>query len=358
MVSVRYKELKSGKFSAYLDIYMKASDGKGKRNYEFLGIYVAKDYSSPKIRVAEVDKENVKLIQAIRNKRETELNFSAHGYQVPDKVNYNLLDYFDECLSKKFNYKLECVNIHLHRFVTDKNFTFIDVTPEFLESFQKYLLLKVSRNTTSAYMGVFRQYFKKLLIKGHIKISPFEDFKPIEEEYLERTTLTIEEVRMLSNTIPKKGNPQIRQAFLFACFTGLRYSDVRKLTYDEIKNDELVFRPQKTVKKLIRIPLMEQTKAMLNEVPKHEISNKVFWDLPEASPTNLYLKFWAHDAGITKNLHFHAARHSFATIALTHGMDIYTVKEILGHSKIEMTQVYAKIVSKKKQEELSKFPTL
>ncbi len=70
-----------------------------------------------------------------------------------------------------------------------------------------------------------------MLTKGHIKNSPFDDFKVIEEEYLERTTLTIEEVRKLSNTIPKKGNTQIRQAFLFSCFTGLRYSDIRKLRF-------------------------------------------------------------------------------------------------------------------------------
>ncbi|WP_316801955.1 phage integrase SAM-like domain-containing protein [Pedobacter nototheniae] len=165
MVSVRYKELKSGKFSAYLDIYMKTSDGKGKCNYEFLSIYVSKDYSNPKIRIAESDKENTKLIQVIRNKRETELNFYVHGYEVLDKINYKLLDYFDECLNKKFNSKLECVYIHLHNFITDKHFTFNDVTPDFLQGFQDYLLLKVSRNTTSAYLGVFRQYFKKCLQK-------------------------------------------------------------------------------------------------------------------------------------------------------------------------------------------------
>ncbi|MFC3560852.1 site-specific integrase [Pedobacter jamesrossensis] len=357
MISVRYKELKSGKFSAYLDIYMK-SDGKGKRNYEFLSIYVHKDYSNPKARVMEVDKENFKLLQAIRNARETELNFSAHGYEVPGKVNYNLLDYVDDCLNKKFNYKLECLNIHLHRYVEDKHTTFSDVNVEFLENFQKYLLTKVSQNTTSAYMGVFRQYYNKLITKGYIKSSAFSEFKAVEEEYLERTTLTIDEVRTLAKSVPKRGNSQVRHAFLFSCFTGLRYSDVRKITFDEIQDGHIVFRPQKTIRKIVRIPLTEQVKEIIKEVEVHPINRKIFWDLPTGQVTNMYLKFWGLEAGITKNMHFHAARHTFATIGLTFGIDLYTMKELLGHSKIEMTQIYAKIVDKKKEEELTKFPKL
>lgn len=357
MVTVRYKELKSGKFSVYLDIYMK-SNGKGKRNYEFLGIYMNKDYSNPKTRVMEIDKENYKLVQTIRSKREIELNFSAHGYEAPSRINYRLLDYFDECLNKKFNYKLECMNIHLHKFVEDKLMTFNEVNVNFLEQFQDYLLAKVSRNTTNAYMGVFRQYFNKLITKGIIKVSPFADFKPIEEEYQERTTLTIDEVRKLSKTIPKRGNSQIRQAFLFSCFTGLRFSDVRKISSDDIVDGFLVFRPEKTKKKIVRIPLSEQIGNIIKEVKQHPINKKIFWDLPSSQVTNLYLKFWGLEAGITKNLHFHAARHTFATVGLTYGMDLYTMKELLGHSKIEMTQIYAKIVDKKKQEELTKFPKL
>lgn len=358
MISVRYKQLKSGKYSAYLDIYMK-SEGKGKRNYEFLSIYVNKDYSNSKIRVLEADKDNLKLIQAIRNTRETELNFSAHGYEVKDKINYNLLDYFDSCLNKKFNYKLECMNIHLHRFVKDKRLTFRDVTVEFLEKFQNYLLLsKLSKNTANAYLSVFRQQFNKLLTKGIIKNSPFEEFKPVEEEYLERTTLTIEEVRILSKTHPKRGNSQIRYAFLFSCFTGLRYGDVKNFTYEEIKDGYLVFRPRKTSKKIVRIPLTEQIQEIIDKVEKHPINNRIFWDLPSGQVTNMYLKFWGLEAGITKNMHYHASRHTFATIGLTFGIDIYTMKELLGHSKIEMTQIYAKIVDKKKVEELMKFPKL
>lgn len=102
MVKVRYKKLASGKFSAYLDIYSNNS-GEGPRNYEFLKIYVSKDYSDPKTRIAEVDKDNMKVINAIRNSRETDTNFSENGYKKPGKTDYNLINYFRQCLKSKYN---------------------------------------------------------------------------------------------------------------------------------------------------------------------------------------------------------------------------------------------------------------
>lgn len=358
MVTIRYKELSSGKFSAYLDIYSNTGEGKGKRNYEFLKIYVDKDYSDSGTRISEADKDKLKIIKALRNKREDELNFSEHGYKQRAKINYNLQDYFDQCLSKKFNYKLECLIIHLKKYFPKRDVLIQDVDEDLLRNFQSYLLNQVSRNTTNAYMSVFRQHFNKLVVKGVIQASPFSSFKIIEEEDSERTTLTIEEVRTLANFIPKKGNSQIRHAFLFSCFTGLRFSDVKKLVYSEIQNDQITFRPAKTAKKIVMVPLIEDAKLIIEKLSKHPINKKVFWDLPSSQVVNVYLKFWALEAGIKKNLHFHAARHTFATIGLTFGMDIYTMKELLGHSKIEMTQVYAKIVDQKKKLEMSKFPSL
>lgn len=358
MVTVRYKKLKSGKFSAYLDIYTKNGSSKGKRNYEFLSIQVDKDYSEKGIRIAEADKEKLKLIQSIRNKREDQLNFSQHGYKAPESINYNLLDYLDECLENKFNYKLECLTVHLNKYLTNKNVVFNDVDEVLLQRFQSYLLKQVSQNTACAYMSVFRQYFNKLKAKGIVHKSPFETFKIVEEEYLERTTLTIEEVRALAKCTPASGNPQIRQAFLFACFTGLRFSDIKKLSYDEISGEEIVFRPAKTPRKIVRVPLVKDALLIIDEVEKHEINRKVFWDLPSSQVVNFYLKFWALEVGLKKNLHFHAARHTFATIGLTFGIDIYTMKELLGHSKLEMTQIYAKIVDEKKKAEMFKFPQL
>jgi hypothetical protein len=82
-------------------------EGKGKRNYEFLTIYVGKYYSVPGNRITESDKDNLKIINSLRNKRENDLNFQTHGYKQSVKINYSLLDYFDQCVAKKFYCKLE-----------------------------------------------------------------------------------------------------------------------------------------------------------------------------------------------------------------------------------------------------------
>ncbi len=358
MVTVRYKKLNDDKYSAYLDIYSAAGQGKGKRNYEFLKIYVTKDYSNPSTRIAEVDKDKMKVIKAIRNNREDKMSFSENGYQQNGKINYNLLDYFRSTLAKKFYYRLECVTIQLEKYADGEQIYFQDVDEDFLTLFQDYLLSVVSQNTANSYMTTFRQYFNKLVVKGIVQVSPFPTFKIVGLAETEITTLNIEEVRKLAACIPKKGNSQIRQAFLFCCFTGLRFSDVKKLTYDEIQDGHLVFRPAKTTQKIVRVPLLDDARSVMDKVDIHPKNNKVFWGLPSSQVVNLYLKFWGLEAGIKKSLHFHAARHTFATIGLTFGIDVYTMQKLLGHSKIEMTQLYAKIVDEKRKAEMLKFPSL
>lgn len=358
MVTVRYKKLKDDRYSAYLDVYSNNGQDKGKRNYEFLKIYVSKDYSDPSTRIAEVDKDKMKVIKAIRNNREDKMSFSENGYQQTAKINYNLIDYFRSCLAKKHYYRLECVTIQLEKYADGEKIYFQDIDEEFLTLFQDYLLSVVSQNTASSYMTTFRQYFNKLVVKGIVQVSPFPTFKIVGLAETEITTLNIDEVRMLAGCIPKKGNSQIRQAFLFCCFTGLRFSDVKKLTYDEIQDGHLVFRPAKTTQKIVRVPLLDDARSVMDKIDIHPKNNKVFWGLPSSQVVNVYLKFWGLEAGIKKSLHFHAARHTFATIGLTFGIDLYTMQKLLGHSKIEMTQIYAKIVDEKRKAEMLKFPSL
>ncbi len=361
MIKVRFKPLKSGMFSTYLDIYYKTSDNKSKRSYEFLGIHVHRDYSNSRVRIMEKDSENMKLVQAIRNKRETDLNFAKHGYEKPNRPSLELLDYLEECLTKKFNYKLECLIIHLHKYLGKKSFLISEVKEDFLDAFQNYLMLVVSQNTTHAYMSVFRQYYNKLVTRRIIDESPFETWNSVKEVHTERNRLTIEEVRKLAETKLDWGNEQIRLAYLFSCFTGLRISDVRVITYDNIINGHLVFRPKKTPQKIVSIPILDDVFKIIEQIPKHPISNKIFWGLPSTSHAiNIHLKEWAKFANLNNHraITFHTSRHTFATIGLTYGIDLYTMKELLAHSKIEMTMVYGKIISQKKEEEILKFPRL
>lgn len=121
----------------------------------------------------------MKVIKAIRNNREDKMSFSENGYQQTAKINYSLLDYFRDCLAKKYYYRLECVAIQLEKYTDGEKIYFQDVDEEFLSVFQDCLLVVVSQNTASSYMNTFRQYFNKLVVKGIVQTSPFPNFKVV-----------------------------------------------------------------------------------------------------------------------------------------------------------------------------------
>ena len=149
----------------------------------------------------------------------------------------------------------------------------------------------------------------------------------------------------------------------------MRLSDIITLKKEHIQIDKdkdgnsfhvLVIRPIKTTRtsgQLLKAPLSEQAVKILAEVKSSSKSELVFDALPQKQVINNWLKKWVKSANISKNLHFHSARHTFATLCLTSGIDIYTVSKLLGHTRIDATQIYAKIIDEKKQKEVQKFPT-
>lgn len=141
----------------------------------------------------------------------------------------------------------------------------------------------------------------------------------------------------------------MKTAFLFSCFCGLRYSDVKGLRWKDVIEENgkthLELRQQKTGK-VIYLPLsLQAQKFMPGE--KGNPDDAVF-DVPTLSDCDHVLKTWTSKAGITKRVSYHVSRHAFATMTLTMGADLYTTSQLLGHSDVETTQVYAKIVDKKK----------
>ena len=168
-------------------------------------------------------------------------------------------------------------------------------------------------------------------------------------EESERGFLTYDELKALANTpceIPVLGN-----AFLFSASTGLRWSDIEKLTWHEVQHSKemgyyIRFRQKKT-KGLETLPFSENA---FNLLPKQEPDmDLVFGNLKYSAWYNVKLKQWIMKAGISKNITFHSARHTYATLQLTLGTDIYTVSKLLGHKNISTTQIYAKVIDEKKR---------
>ncbi len=154
-----------------------------------------------------------------------------------------------------------------------------------------------------------------------------------------------------------KRNQEVKDAFLFSCFTGLRYSDVVNLTWDNISNDKIEFKQRKTGG-VEYLPISQTAKDILVNSQNSKNKSKFIFDVPTKVGIFKHIKKWVKDAGIKKRVSFHTARHTFATMALTQGVDLYTVSKLLGHKDISTTQVYAKIIDSKKDEAVNKLPIL
>src|SRR5690606_22573169 len=145
--------------------------------------------------------------------------------------------------------------------------------------------------------------------------------------------------------------PILKTAFIFSALTGLRWSDINKLVWSEVQHSKelgnyLRFTQKKT-QGSETLPISEQAYELLGERGKPE--ERVFKHLKYSAWYNLKLQQWAMKAGITKTVTFHCARHTYATLQLTLGTDIYTVSKLLGHKNLKTTQIYAKIIDDKKK---------
>ena len=148
----------------------------------------------------------------------------------------------------------------------------------------------------------------------------------------------------------------LKTAFLFSALTGLRWSDINKLLWSEVQQSKelghyLRFTQKKT-QGSETLPISQQASDLLGERGKPE--ERVFKTLKYSAWHNLKLQQWIMKAGITKTITFHCARHTYATLQLTLGTDIYTVSKLLGHKHLKTTQIYTKVIDEKKTEAASR----
>lgn len=171
----------------------------------------------------------------------------------------------------------------------------------------------------------------------------------------ERTYLTFEEVTKMIDTACCY--PVVKNMFLFSCFTGLRYSDVKALTWGKIDDSMIGTTMQKT-KEPVYVPISNNARRWLPDRGDAQGSDFVFSGMPTAPAVNKCIDKWTKEAGIDKHVTFHCARHTFATLSLEYGADLYTISKLLGHRNISTTQVYAKIIDEKKVEAVNLIPDL
>ncbi len=337
-VKLRIKEKAAGEKSLYLDIYHQ-----GKRSYEFLSLYLTGD--------RQKDKEVLRLAEEILAKRQ--LEYSANDYQITPqfKKKADFINYF-KGLSESKNRTWHTVLLHLIDFAGD-TLSFRQVDEQWLRSFQKYLLNKTSANSSQTYYNKIKAALRQAKRDKIIQNNPAESVDNIKGEDVERVFLTLEEVRLLANT--PSDREEVKRAFLFACFTGLRLSDIVKLRWKNIEGDKLKIIVKKT-RKHEYMPLSVTAQTFL--VNRGKDDEQVFKMVKSEDAIWTALQRWTKAAGIKKHVSFHVSRHTFATLALTSNIDLYTVSKLLGHTSIKNTQIYARIIDSKKTEEIGKLPLL
>jgi len=364
-VTLRTKAVSGGRQSFYLDIYKD-----GKRSYEFLKLYLVPE-TTPAAKVQNQNTEQA--AKAIRNQREIDIIQGKGGILQTSKGGKTLLlDWLEayaieaekngQSAAIALNIRLTAKHIEIYK---GRNTKLAEIDEDWCKGFIEYLAKAPTRRNTSntrtlkkSTAGVYYSLFAAALSKAVrgklIPTNPATNLdhsarKPIKADESNRPYLTIDEVKALIATDCK--NKQVKQAFLFACFTGLRISDIRSLKWSNIvKRNGLCYISivmKKTRRALPEIVLNEQA---LKWMPRKQGTDRVF-SIPEhSSIVNYDVKRWAKEAGITKDISFHISRHTFATMELTLGADLYTVSKLLGHTNISTTQIYADIINKKRDE--------
>ncbi len=361
-VTLRQRQ-KGNKISLYLDIYHA-----GVRKYEYLELYLTPKPAKGQLSKEQKDENriNLQLAESIRTKRAHELQSGLYGITDLTKQKGSFLKYFEYMMEKRKdsagNYgNWDSTYKQLKAFVKF-DVTFQQVDAKFLEDFKDYLkntartpgAQHLSSGTQCSYFNKVRACLNQAYKEGIITKNPVAEVSGIKAVSAEREFLTIEELQALVNTdCPIK---VLKTAFVFSCLTGLRWSDVNNLTWaDVFHSDEIGYYirfSQIKTQEAETLPISDQVYSMLPE--KQADNNRVFVGLKYSASYNKVLHDWVEKAGIKKSITFHCGRHTYATLQLTFGTDIYTVSKLLGHKDVKTTQIYGKIIDKRKAEAANK----
>ncbi len=359
-VHLRKKKIANGKESLYLDFYppIKGGDGKLTRR-EYLNKYI---YENPKNVDEKLhNKENLIVAEGIKNKREKEILNEQDGIFNTQNKKRDFLEFFENLCEKRKesegNYGNWLSALQYLRAFTDRRCKMADLTEEFCEKFKEYLLhanrlntvkgLMLSQNSALSYFNKFRCAVNEAYESRLLNENPLRYVKGIKQKESKREFLTQEELQILAKT-PCDLEP-IKNAALFSALTGLRWGDISKLKWRDIQSTEnryFIHLIQNKTEDVMMHPISVTAINLLGE--RGKANEGVFEGLKYNDSNNDKIKRWILRAGIHKKITFHNFRHTYATLLLNKGVDIYTVSEMLGHKKIETTMIYAKVLSETK----------
>lgn len=359
-VRIRFKKLANGSVSVYLAINVN-----GRRTYDYLKLYLVPETDqTAKLQ----NRQTMEAVYAIKAQRILQITNGAAGIKKDLRNKMRLVDWLKIYQDRQVNKGKRGAKrwVRTMIFVIEgydggKDATLADIDLLWLTDFMIYLMndyvtykkTKLTNGTVDNYLRCLKAAFNVAVEEG---IMPTNPMLALDRSHLKGTTyerefLSVEEVKKLIDTPCRR--PDIKGAFLFSCFCGLRISDVRSLQWKHVvtAGEKMYLKiTQFKTRRPLSIPLSRQALRWMPERGGAEEDEYIF---PPLSKNMTVLDDWAKEAGINKHVTFHVSRHTFATMELTMGADIYTTSKLLGHTSVATTQIYAKVINSKKEEAVS-----
>ena len=356
-VKIRFRKLAGGGRSVYLAINMN-----GKRTYEYPGLYLLPEFD---IAARKQNRIIMEAAYTIKAQRIVQIVNGISGLRKDIRIKMQLADwlivYRDRQIcrgSRSVGRWVQTVLYALRGYKAGNRVTLAEIDRRWLTDFMFYLMndyttyrnKKLSKGSVDNYMRCLKAALNVAVEEDILTANPMQtvDRTHLRQPENEREYLTVDEVKKLIAT--PCHIPEIKRAFLFACFCGLRISDIRALKWRNVICDNGSFHVclhQCKTGQPLYLPLNRQSLRWLPDRGDASDACPVFRCLPKNMTV---LSLWAKEAGISKHVTFHVSRHTFATMALTMGVDIFTTSKLLGHTEVRTTQIYARIVNSKKVE--------
>ena len=371
-ISLKKKKLKSGKESLYLEYYKGShidSNGikKHNREFEYLKLYTIQEPKTSKEK--KQNKETSELAKQILALRKADHIQGKYSIKNARKSKTSFLEYYNQLkedrYSSKGNYdNWDAAQKHIENYCSP-SITFNDIDENFIKGFKRYLNnsaktksnTPLSQNSKYTYFNKFKACLRTAFEDDYLEKNLIKKVKGFEQGESKREYLTHSELQSLINSECKY--PVLKTAFIFSALSGLRWSDINKLIWSEIRDEDnssrIIFRQKKT-DGLEYLYISQQVRKLLGKRGNH--SERVFTGLKYGAHFNAEILRWCMRAGITKHITFHSARHTNAVLLLENGADIYTVSKRLAHKELRTTEIYAKIVDSKMKEAANIIPEL
>lgn len=369
LVYLRSRPRKDGTLALFLRATVN-----GVRKDEYLRLYLVPERTKGD---REKNRETLALAESIKAQRIVEIQQMKFGIDTPVLKDVLFYDYLQGIIDRKdgtTKVSWQNCRAHLLRYDSNLKLRITDITPRWVQGFRDYLDEKamqwaiddrkrevepkpIAEGTKALMFQKLCSVFNFAVKEGVLLRNPSLNVERFKETESDREFLTVDEMRHLA-TIPAPSE-MLGRAFFFSCLTGLRWSDVEKLTWHEVQKvgevTRIVFKQKKT-RSQEYLDINDQAVVLMGD--RGEDNARVFAGLGAIQQARVGIAAWVKSAGINKHITFHCARHSFAIMMLDAGVDLYTLSKLMGHKSIESTQIYAKILDKHKQAAITRIPKI